>query len=113
VAFSAPVRGLVRARPWPVLPRFVDRSAPRSPGPTADGYLFQGRKHKLVIRRTYQEDFGRSAAKAGLPSEFIPHALRHQRAPVLHRCPSHISNDTFPPPSRPMRRELLRRARLA
>jgi integrase len=30
-----------------------------------------------VIRRTYQEDFGGSAEKAGLPPEFIPHALRH------------------------------------
>jgi integrase len=46
-------------------------------GTTADGYLFQGRRHKLVIRRTYQEDFGGSAEKAGLPPEFIPHALRH------------------------------------
>jgi integrase len=44
---------------------------------TADGYLFQGRKYKLVVRRSYQEDFQRSAARAGLPPEFIPHSLRH------------------------------------
>ena len=46
-------------------------------GTTADGYLFQGRKYKLVVRRSYQEDFQRAAAKAGLPPEFIPHSLRH------------------------------------
>jgi len=46
-------------------------------GTTPDGYLFQGRKYKLVVRRSYQEDFQRAAAKAGLPSEFIPHSLRH------------------------------------
>jgi site-specific recombinase XerC len=46
-------------------------------GITPDGYLFQGRKHKLVVRRSYQEDFQRAAAKAGLSPEFIPHSLRH------------------------------------
>ena len=46
-------------------------------GTTADGYLFQGRKYKLVVRRSYQEDFQRAAARAGLPPEFIPHSLRH------------------------------------
>jgi integrase len=46
-------------------------------GTTDDGYLFRGRRHKLVTRRTYQEDFERAAGKAGLPPEFIPHALRH------------------------------------
>ena len=46
-------------------------------GTTNDGYLFQGRRHKHVTRRTYQEDFERAAAKAGLPPEFIPHSLRH------------------------------------
>jgi integrase len=44
---------------------------------TSDGYLFQGRKYKLVVRRSYQEDFQRAAAKAGLPPEFVPHSLRH------------------------------------
>jgi integrase len=33
-----------------------------------------------VVRRSYQEDFRRAAARAGLPSEFIPHALRHFHA---------------------------------
>jgi len=46
-------------------------------GTTSDGYLFRGRKYKLVVRRSYQEDFQRAAAKAGLPPEFIPHSLRH------------------------------------
>ena len=44
---------------------------------TSDGYLSQGRKYKLVVRRSYQEDFQRAAAKAGLPPEFVPHSLRH------------------------------------
>jgi integrase len=46
-------------------------------GTTPDGYLFQGRKHKLVIRRSYQQDFRRAVGRAGLPPEFIPHSLRH------------------------------------
>jgi integrase len=46
-------------------------------GLPSDGYLFQGRKYKLVVRRSYQEDFQRAAAGAGLPPEFIPHSLRH------------------------------------
>jgi integrase len=46
-------------------------------GTTSDGYLFQGRKYELVVRRSYQEDFQRAAGKAGLPPEFIPHSLRH------------------------------------
>jgi site-specific recombinase XerC len=51
-------------------------------GTTPDGYLFQGRRHKYVTRRTYQEDFARAAAKAGLPPEFIPHSLRHCYASI-------------------------------
>jgi integrase len=46
-------------------------------GTTPDGYLFQGRKYKLVVRRSYQEDFQRAVGRAGLPPEFIPHSLRH------------------------------------
>jgi integrase len=46
-------------------------------GTTPDGYLFRGRKYKLVVRRSYQEDFQRAAARAELPPEFIPHSLRH------------------------------------
>jgi site-specific recombinase XerD len=30
-----------------------------------------------VVRRSYQEDFQRAAARAGLPPEFIPYSLRH------------------------------------
>jgi integrase len=29
------------------------------------------------VRRSYQGDFQRAAARTGLPSEFIPHSLRH------------------------------------
>jgi hypothetical protein len=36
-------------------------------GTTEDGYLFRGRRQKLVVRRTYQDDFARAARKAGLP----------------------------------------------
>ena len=49
------------------LPAYVAEAIDKhiaSYGTTPDGYLFQGRKRKLVIRRTYQEDFGRSAARA-------------------------------------------------
>ena len=46
-------------------------------GTTDDGYLFRGRRHKHVTRRTYQEDFERAAGKAGLPPEFVPHSVRH------------------------------------
>jgi integrase len=62
------------------LPEYVSEAIDKhvaEHGTTPDGYLFRGRKYKLVIRRSYQEDFQRSAAKAGLPPEFIPHSLRH------------------------------------
>jgi site-specific recombinase XerC len=56
-------------------------------GVTSDGYLFQGRKYKLVVRRSYQEDFQRAAARAGLPPEFIPHSLRPEAAAACReRC---------------------------
>jgi integrase len=62
------------------LPEYVSEAIDKHAaehGTTSNGYLFQGRKHKLVVRRSYQEDFGRAAARAGLPPEFIPHSLRH------------------------------------
>jgi integrase len=62
------------------LPEYVSEAIDKhvaEHGTTSDGYLFQGRKYKLVVRRSYQEDFQRAAAKAGLPPEFIPHSLRH------------------------------------
>lgn len=62
------------------LPRYVTDAIDKhiaDHGTSGDGYLFQGRKQKLVVRRTYQEDFARAARKAGLPPEFIPHSLRH------------------------------------
>ena len=62
------------------LPLYVSEAIDKhiaSHGTTDDGYLFQGRRHKHVTRRTYNEDFERAAGKAGLPAEFIPHALRH------------------------------------
>jgi site-specific recombinase XerC len=67
------------------LPAYVAEAIDKhiaSHGTTPDGYLFQGRMHKLVIRRTYQEDFDRSAARAGLPPEFTPHSLRHCYASI-------------------------------
>ncbi|MEV2273869.1 tyrosine-type recombinase/integrase [Nonomuraea africana] len=39
----------------------------------------------MVTRRTYQEDFMRSAEKAGLPPEFTPHSLRHSFGTQLLR----------------------------
>jgi excisionase family DNA binding protein len=36
-----------------------------------------GRHLRFRQRRSYQEDFQRAAARAGLPPEFIPHSLRH------------------------------------
>jgi integrase len=62
------------------LPHYVSEAIDKhvaGHGTTSDGYLFQGRKYKLVVRRSYQEDFQRAAAKAGLPPQFIPHSLRH------------------------------------
>jgi hypothetical protein len=58
-----------------------------SHGTTPDGYLFRGREHKLVTRRTYQNHFDRAVEKAGLPPEFNPGAERppdlRVRWPVL------------------------------
>jgi integrase len=62
------------------LPQYVSEAIDKhvaGHGTTPEGYLFQGRKYKLVVRRSYQEDFQRAAARAGLPPEFIPHSLRH------------------------------------
>ena len=62
------------------LPQYVSEAIDKHVadyGTTSDGYLFQGRKYKLVVRRTYQEDFHRAAVRAGLQPEFIPHSLRH------------------------------------
>ena len=39
-----------------------------------------------MTRRTYQEDFERAAAKAGLPPEFIPHSLWHCYASTALAC---------------------------
>jgi integrase len=65
------------------LPQYVGEAIDKHAadhGTTSDGYLFQGRKYKLIVRRTYQEDFQRSAARVGLPPEFIPHSLRRYYA---------------------------------
>jgi integrase len=67
------------------LPQYVNEAIDKhiaSHGTTPDGYLFQGRKYKLVIRRTDQQAFQRATARAGLPPEFIPHSLRHLYASV-------------------------------
>jgi hypothetical protein len=44
-------------------------------GTTSDGYLFRGRLHKHVTRRTYQTHFDQAVERAGRLQEFIPHAL--------------------------------------
>jgi integrase len=62
------------------LPEYVSEAIDKhaaDQGTTGDGYLFQGCKYKHVIRRTFQDDFNRSACRAGLPPGFIPHWLRH------------------------------------
>jgi integrase len=62
------------------LPRYVNDAIDKhvaDHGTTEDGYLFHGRKQRLVIRRSYQEDFARAARNVGLPPQFIPHSLRH------------------------------------
>lgn len=67
------------------LPHYVSEAIDKhiaEHGTTSDGYLFRGRKYKLVVRRSYQEDFQRAVTKAGLPPEFIPHSLRHLYASV-------------------------------
>ncbi len=51
-------------------------------GTTADGYLFQGRLQKLVVRNSYQQNFRRAVRKADLPGQFVPHSLRHHFASV-------------------------------
>ena len=60
-------------------------------GTTSDGYLFQGRKYVLVVRRTYQEDFHRAAVRARLQPEFIPHSLRTPPPPWPRAFPSPTS----------------------
>jgi site-specific recombinase XerC len=73
------------------LPQYVSEAINKhvvGHGTTPDGYLFQGRKYKLVIRRSYQEDFQRAAGRAGLPPEFIPHSLRHLYASTAPTGPS-------------------------
>jgi integrase len=111
------------------LPRYVSEAIDKhvaGHGTTPDGYLFQGRKYKLVVRRSYQEDFQRAAAKAGLPPEFIPHSLRHLYAStalaegipitevsrwlghksieVTHQVYGHLVPSSRPRPHRPGRR---------
>jgi integrase len=52
------------------LPQYVSEAIDKHAadhGTTGDGYLFQGRKYKLVVRRTYQQDFRGAAGRAGLP----------------------------------------------
>jgi hypothetical protein len=80
------------------LPAYVAEAIDKhiaSHGTTPDGYLFQGRKRKLVIRRTYQEDFDRSAARAGLPPEFTPLSRPGARFRCCHRP---VSPDRSPNP---------------
>jgi integrase len=99
LVFRVPGYGL--SRPGPIksraegqfhdipLPLYVSEAIDKhitDHGTTEDGYLIQGRRHKHVTRRTYQQDFERAAAKAGLPPEFIPHTLRHCYASTALAC---------------------------
>jgi integrase len=49
---------------------------------TDDGYLFRGRKKKLVTRNSYRQHFVDAVTAAGLSSEFVPHSLRHYFASI-------------------------------
>lgn len=62
------------------LPRYVSDAIDKhlaEYGPTEDGYLFPGRKKKLVTRNTYRQHFVSAVQAAGLPGSFVPHSLRH------------------------------------
>lgn len=62
------------------LPRYVSDAIDKhlaDYGATDDGYLFSGRKKKLVTRNTYREHFVSAVHAAGLPDSFVPHSLRH------------------------------------
>ena len=79
------VEGQFRDIPLPLYVSEVIDKHIADHGTAEDGYLFQGRKHKHVTRRTYQEDFERAAAKAGLPPEFIPLSRPGARFRCCHR----------------------------
>jgi hypothetical protein len=85
------------------LPRYVSDAVDKhlaDYGTTPDGYLFRGRRQKLVVRRTYQDDLARAARKAGLPPQFIPHSLRHYFAStaLAPRHPDHRRLPVARPP---------------
>jgi hypothetical protein len=63
------------------LPHYVGEAIDKH-GTTPGGYVFQGRKYKLVVRRSYQEDFQRAAAKQGCRQRSSPLATPPLR---LHR----------------------------
>ncbi len=49
-------------------------------GTTSDGYLYQGRKYKFVIRRSYQEDFAaRAPQHRDHPPDLRPHRAQLPR----------------------------------
>jgi integrase len=54
----------------------------REYGVTETGYLLRGRSHEYVKYLSYYESFVNSRDKAGLPSAFTPHDLRHVFASV-------------------------------
>ncbi|MEV0408120.1 site-specific integrase [Actinoallomurus sp. NPDC050550] len=65
------------------LPRYVSGAIDKhlaDHGASQDGYLFRGRKKKLVTRNTYREHFTTAVKDAGLPDGFVPHSLRHYYA---------------------------------
>jgi integrase len=70
-------KGDYRDIPLPLYVHDILQTHLSTHGTTPDGYLFQGRRQKLVVRKTYQENFRRWATHAGLPEAFVPHSLRH------------------------------------
>jgi integrase len=53
-------------------------------GTTPDGYLFQGRKYKFVIRKTYQGHFDRSA------DTDVSKWLGHKNIEITYRIYGHL-----------------------
>ena len=102
------------------LPEYVSEAIDKhvaEHGTTSDGYLFQGRKYKLVVRRSYQEDFQRAAARAGcrrsasrthyatstppprlpegIPITEVSRWLGHKSIEVTHQIYGHLVPSSF------------------
>lgn len=71
------------------LPRYVNEAIDKhvaDHGTSSDGYLFQGRKYKLIVRRSYQEDFARPPRRrASRRSSSRTHCATTSSRPPWHR----------------------------